>query len=259
MMRQFNLKFSLLASALFIVGCNPQGKNPSSTKSTQVTLQDEAHYAQRGADLSWPGESNNQIQLAENLHAKNFYIIVDGSGSMEETGCGNGQRRIDAAKDSISQFVKVIPKDANAGMYVFDYNGKREVFPLLPTNVESLEHAISDIRYGNKTPLGESLSYGYSQLTSQAKKQQGYGEYNLVVITDGAASDESLMKQQIKYITNNSPVNIHTIGFCLDSHHALNQQGIVNYRSAKNSQELISGLKAVLAESENFDETSFKG
>jgi Ca-activated chloride channel family protein len=52
-------------------------------------------------------------------------------------------------------------------------------------------------------------------------------------------------------------VIVHTIGFCIDSDHVLNQPNRTYYASATNPAELKQGLQAVLAESSVFDADSF--
>jgi Mg-chelatase subunit ChlD len=248
-------KFVITASStLFLLACGQQTPEQQA-KAENVSIVDEKTYAFRGADQSWPGDVANDSILATNLHAKNFYIIVDGSGSMKDTSCGNGRQRIDVAKDSINQFFEALPNDTNTGLYIFDERGPRQAISLQATNIDGLKNAVNRMKAGSKTPLGKSIGVGYAALTEQAKKQQGYGEYNLVIITDGAASDTSLMFNKIDEVMTRSPVNIHTIGFCLEQGHSLNQPGRINYKSAFNSSE----LKSVLAEAESFDTTTFEG
>jgi Ca-activated chloride channel family protein len=250
----------LIASAVTLVAC---GKAPPQTKAQQAgsasTVDSSTSYALRGADHSWPGEAGEDVLLVKDNKVRNFYVIFDGSGSMEETGCGDGKQRIVAAKQSITTFFNAVPKESNVGLLVFDSMGLREVTPLKPIDVQMLSTKINQITAGSGTPLGKSLKIAYQQLSEQGRKQQGYGEYHIVVITDGAASDKAAMNDMVGSIVANSPINLHTIGFCLGSKHALNKKGIVNYRSASNVAELVNGLKDVLAEAESFDTTSFSG
>jgi hypothetical protein len=54
-----------------------------------------------------------------------------------------------------------------------------------------------------------------------------------------------------------SPVVLHTIGFCIGEAHALNQPGRTYYRAADDPGALRRGLDEVLAESPVFDLTEF--
>ncbi|OES24175.1 vWA domain-containing protein [Alteromonas macleodii] len=237
-------------------GCTPPNGGPAATASSAPTTD---AYAFRGSDQSWPSATSADLRLADDATAQNFYFIVDGSSSMGNSGCGGGKTRIEAAKDSLKAFVDVLPANSNTGMFVFDSGGDREVAALANTSPGFIKNKINEIDVSGGTPLGASLEHAYRKLTEQAKLQQGYGEYHLIVVTDGAASDESKMVQMVRTIINSSPVNLHTIGFCVGTGHALNQPGFINYQSANNSTELLSGLKTVLAEAESFTVDAFTG
>ena len=100
---------------------------------------------------------------------------------------------------------------------------------------------------------GDNLHRAYSQ----ARKQLGYGEYTIVVVTDGIANDTRLLANRVRRILDVSPINIYTIGFCIGTDHSLNQAGRTTYKAANNPQELRQGLQEVLAEAEHFDITDF--
>jgi Ca-activated chloride channel family protein len=116
---------------------------------------------------------------------RNFYIIFDGSGSMSYNL--NGEIKIVGAKKAITKFLAQIPQDVNMGLYLFDDNGTREVVPLEPVNKDKLLTAISKSAPGGGTPLAEAILFATKQLIKQRKKQLGYGEYNLIIVTDGEA------------------------------------------------------------------------
>lgn len=216
------------------------------------------YYGSRGADQSWPGSASADIKLAAHTNTVNYYVIFDGSGSMNEQECGDGQSRIQVAKQSIRMFFDALPKTSNVGMLIFDRKGLRDARPLEPNDPKALTSLTDHTRAGGNTPLAESLLYAYQQLTLQGKRQQGYGDYNIVVLTDGEANDTEKLINAVDTITAESPINIHTIGFCLDQHHALNQRGVVNYHSASNAAELIKGFDSVLAEAPSFDDNHFQ-
>ena len=74
------------ALSLTLLGCGERTMSAGGSSGNPKT----PPYAMRGADQSWPGAPGNDIQLASNLQAKNYYFVFDGSGSMEETSCGDG-------------------------------------------------------------------------------------------------------------------------------------------------------------------------
>jgi hypothetical protein len=103
--------------------------------------------------------------------------------------------------------------------------------------------------------LYDAVELAHDTLEQQALRQNGYGTYKMVVITDGEHSSGQNPRREINRILENpqNPVEIHTIGFCIEDS-ALNQPGRTEYQSAKNPQELKKGLDSVLSES-----TQFKG
>lgn len=218
-----------------------------------------APYGMRGVDYSWPGVSAPDQQLTANKLAKNYYIVFDGSGSMDEKSCESSDKKINVAKQALSSFFQTLPADVNVGIFLFDNNGAGEVLPISPLNTDKLNQVVQKIWVGGGTPLGESLRQGYLSLSRQALSQQGYGEYNLVVITDGEASDGETMNKMVDQISQQSSISIHTLGFCLSGQHALNVKGLVNYISANSAQQLLDGLNDVAAESDSFDISAFNG
>ncbi|MET0009605.1 MAG: hypothetical protein ABW109_17225, partial [Candidatus Thiodiazotropha sp. 6PLUC4] len=111
---------------------------------------------------------------------------------------------------------------------------------------------------GGNTPLATAITRGYEALNRQASIQLGYGEYHLVVITDGEASEGEYPDKIIKRILTESPVDVHTIGFCIGRQHVLNQPRYLSYQAADNVQALRQGLQDVLAESPAFTVSSFE-
>ncbi|HOP65078.1 MAG TPA: hypothetical protein PK906_16995, partial [Spirochaetota bacterium] len=85
----------------------------------------------------------------------------------------------------------------------------------------------------------------------------GYGEYSLIILTDGQATDGNKMKYAVDRILEDTPIAIHTIGLKIGAGHALNQPGKIYYKAAENLKELSKGLESVLAETEDFTVTDF--
>lgn len=185
---------------------------------------------------------------------RNFYFIIDGSGSMNGDDCG-GQfaSRVEGAKWAVEEFLKSIPDDANIGLYVFDYHSRREVVELEVGNRTDFLEAVRDIEAGGGTPLASSIEFGVDRLVEQFKKQLGYGDYRLIVVTDGEANKiPSAARYAMRY---NIP--IYTIGLCMDASHELSRFS-VSYQAAGSSEELAKALAETVAESETFDPTVFE-
>jgi uncharacterized protein with von Willebrand factor type A (vWA) domain len=185
----------------------------------------------------------------DQIPKKNYYIILDGSGSM--TG-----EKLAVAKVALKKFISLIPSGSNIALTVFDRNGNYERSSFGSTRAK-ISSDIDRVAAGGNTPLGKSIEIAGNTLGKQAKKQLGYGEYNLVIITDGQATDPNRMDRAVKKILKKSPIVIHTIGFHIGKGHPLNQPGKIYYKTAKNFDELSKGLEEVLAEIEDFTVKEF--
>ena len=203
---------------------------------------------------AWPPEikEGEKVEIVKDLLAKNYYVILDSSGSMAEDKCADGSTKSAVSKKAFAEFIGVVPEQANLGLLVFDKDGVRERTPLGKKNRDRILAEVNAVQPGDGTPLHDAIIAGYAAIEKQAKVQLGYGEYHLIIVTDGQANPGQEPNAVVNRILANTPVMIHTIGFCIDTNHALNQLGRTNYRTAKDPQELVKGLKAVVAESERF-------
>ncbi|HEV8096565.1 MAG TPA: vWA domain-containing protein, partial [Burkholderiales bacterium] len=134
----------------------------------------------------------------------------------------------------------------------------REQIPLAPGNRDRFKAVLAQVRAGGGTPLQSSITQAYAKLEVQGARQLGYGEYHLVVVTDGEASDGQDPTAAVKVILDRSPVVLHTIGFCIGPKHSLNQPGRTIYKAADDPNQLRQHLSDVLAEAPRFDVTGFK-
>ena len=263
------LRSIIIIGALVVVGfaivedlldIRRAGKSTSPTAQFQpVASAAGNNYALRAVDNTWPAIETAQSMVADNLSRKNYYLVMDGSGSMAESRCSSGKSKISVAKSAVIEFINKIPGDANLGLLVFDKRGTSERVPL---GLNARDQAIAEIRRvqsGGGTPLDSVIRLAYRSLTRQAESQLGYGEYHLVVVTDGEASEGQNPSGIVKTVTADSPVVLHTIGFCISGSHSLNQAGITLYKSANNPMDLARGLDSVLAEASDFTVDSFEG
>jgi hypothetical protein len=195
--------------------------------------------------------------VASDLTRSNYYVVFDASGSMTDSRCAGDRSKLEVAKQALLRFASRLPANANLGLHVFDAQGIRQVLPLGPLDREALEHNVRSIRAGGGTPLAESALEAYAVLTAQGRKQLGYGEYHLVIVTDGEATGED-PRAAVNRIVGESPVIVNTIGFCISDTHSLNQAGRVVYKAADNPAALEQTLADVLAEAPSFDVTRFE-
>jgi hypothetical protein len=187
--------------------------------------------------------------------ARNFYFVFDGSGSMLQRPENDSKfgSKIEGAKWAVREFAQHLPEDANIGLYLFDNSGPREEVPLGPENKAAFLQAIEDVSAGGGTPLQQSIHTGVDALVGQYKRQLGYGEYRLVIVTDGLADG---LDEAADYATQYG-IPMYTIGLCVGEDHPLRQLS-VSYRAADTMEDLRDALKDTLAESEVFDASTFE-
>ena len=110
-------------------------------------------------------------------------------------------------------------------------------------------------RHGG-TPLHNATNLGLVKLVEQYKKQLGYGEYRLIIVTDGMASNESLFKSALIRSIRYPFISIYGIGLCINGNHLLKTYSIAYY-DAQNYEELGAALEETSAELNVFDPESF--
>ena len=195
---------------------------------------------------------------AEVSLARNFYFIFDGSGSMADpldrrcTGDRKSARKIDGAQSAVAEFMKAVPSTVRLGLFVFDANRPREVVPLAADNRAQFLKAVSDVHAGGGTPLAAAIRIGTDALVKQYKKQLGYGEFRLVVVTDGLADD---IPAAAIYAAQRG-IPLYAIGLCIGGDHPLRQYS-VSYRAADSFEDLQRGLEDTLAELPDVAPTDF--
>jgi len=219
-------------------------------------------YATSPLQNNWPNNEENTessvLTASEDLIAKNYYLVLDASGSMMEDSCeSSGSNKMKSAIEALGHFASQLPEDANFGLAVFLYGELKELLPLGKNNRNDVVERVSQIIPSGGTPLDLAVNFGYKKLLDQGMLQQGYGEYNLVIITDGIATSGHEPMRAVTHMLSEAPVALHTIGFCVEENHSLNLAGLTAYRSANDPESLKQGLVEVLAESPDFDLSSF--
>jgi Ca-activated chloride channel homolog len=274
-MKGFNrlLLLAILAAVVYYVGWQgaeqrtPQPSAPKAVPAPAPTVTAQPPAAPPAFPTSmagrmipaWPPIKDNAVStpLANSLIAKNFVLIYDGSGSMAKQGCSGERAKYEVARDAVIDWAASVPEDANLGLVVFDRNGFSIRLPLGLGNRPQFKNEVKKVVPDRSTPLAAALDLAYSMLTQQATKQLGYGDYTVVIVTDGAADDIPALENSVNMVLATSPIMIHTIGFCITADHSLNRSGRTTYRAANNPAELRKGLSEVLAESETFDIDGF--
>ena len=246
----------ILAGGL-LAACEEEQSVSKAVPAQTETKQAASTTSPKENSWVWPGVADQSIVYESVLTKANYMIVFDGSGSMDDPACGGSSKKIDEGKEAVAAFVDAIPDDANIGFYAFDSNGRSIRVGLNTGNKPQVVASINGVQQGSGTPLKTAVRAGYDALTAQAQKQLGYGRYALVIVTDGAASTGEDPTKLVNAIINDTPVEIHTVGFCLGDRHSLNQPGRTFYASATSAAEVLKSLEDVLAESADVDVSDF--
>jgi Ca-activated chloride channel family protein len=264
----WNIARTALVACAFI-GLTACGDDSSSTSNNQQPAQSTQSAPAKAATPSQPAAQAPELQGEASLDV-NLYVVFDGSGSMdncppippnpnERNYDGHCQRKINGAKEAVAAVVKTLPPHTNLGLYVFDNNGRSERVKLGPNNSTQFLNQVSRIVAGDGTPLGPAMDKGARALEDQYKKQLGYGEYRLVVVTDGMPDYMSDVTKALDGIKKSGvPISIYTIGFGMnDPNHPL-RKASVTFWAAYTGEQVKDALQKSLSESQDFDPSDFQ-
>ncbi len=258
------MKKLIYASALLLIlsvvlsGCGEDADHPK-IKTPAPQQKAPASVTKKTVESSvWPPPAKDQSKIlpADQWTGKNYVMIFDGSGSMGAQGCSGNTTKNAVAQEAVVEWAQSVPADANLGLIVFDRNGFSTRLQLGQGERQAFVQQVQAVVPGQGTPLTQAVQKGYETLTAQAGKQMGYGEYYMVIVTDGAANKPKRLTKTVNAVLAHSPIIISTIGFCIAETHTLNQPGRTIYKAANNPEALRQGLQDVLAESESFDDVT---
>ncbi len=265
-MKNLIILLFLSAALVILTGCGEdadQRKKAAPKKKTVASQPKKQNIPDAdkevGVSCVWPPpveEQQDNILPADQWTRKNYVMIFDGSGSMKEQRCSGDQIKSQVAKDAVAEWARSISEDAHLGLIAFDKSGLSVRLQLDEGGQQEFVHKVQAVTPGSGTPLTESVKKAYEILTDQARKQLGYGEYHMVIVTDGAANKPKNLTRAVSAVLQRSPIIISTIGFCIADTHSLNQPGRTVYKAADNPTALRQGLQEVLAESESFDDVT---
>lgn len=189
--------------------------------------------------------------------ARNFYFIIDGSGSMAERTCaGNFPSKLEAAKWAVGKLLATLEADVNLGLTTFDGAGRRVRVRLGHAAHAAVLAGVTELTAGGGTPLGRALSDAIHALGPQKRLQQGYGEYHIVVVTDGQAEDAPVLARAVARARHDG-FDLHAVGFCVEADSVL-RSGSASYRSARDPKDLRAALVSAVAEADSFEAVSFE-
>ena len=183
------------------------------------------------------------IVLAE----QKVVVVVDDSGSMDDRMRGERVRKIDAAKRSLSVVLEKLPADARLGVLALN-NGW--LMPLQQIDRSQIQQRVDQLRARGGTPLGTRMKEATNELLKLRAKEV-YGDYRLLVVTDGEAGDQDVLEAALPDIMSRG-ILVDVIGVDMDSEHSL-ATFVHNYRRADDPRSLEEALSSSLAESDQLD------
>jgi Mg-chelatase subunit ChlD len=162
--------------------------------------------------------------------------------------------RLRSAKMAAIELVNKLPEEVAIGLYAFDASGEGERVPLGLKNRAAILKAIGKFEAGGATPLNRACIIGTETLVTKRAMQLGYGEFRLIVLTDGQSSDSltPFTRKMQRLLDKGDSIPLYTIGFQLAGDHALRQWSVF-YQNAQNLEELKKALADATAELESFD------
>lgn len=191
-----------------------------------------------------------QTGTAENgVHTDNIVIILDASGSMKDKfRADETKSKMDAAKEALKEVLAKVPDGTNIGLLVFSGRNIPDewVYPLRPKDTAKLMNAIDMLQPEGGTPLGRYMRIGANRLLQQREKQYNYGNYRLLIVTDGEAQDADRVAQHTPEILNRQ-IRLDVIGVDMKTEHKLATDAD-SYRRADNPGELVAAVSQILAE-----------
>lgn len=193
------------------------------------------------------------IGLPQGIEAgQNVIVVLDDSGSMRQQMRTDDGRisRIQAAKNALSKVVQGLPDDAQLGILLLNNSnngrGNTWLVPLGPLSATVVLPKIAQIRADGGTPLGSQMKIGADALLDLRQKQI-YGDYRLLVITDGEASDANLLEAYLPDILSRG-FSVDVIGVDMAAKHSLAGRAH-SYRRADDARSFEKALQEIFAES----------
>ncbi len=174
-------------------------------------------------------------------------IVLDDSGSMNKAMAGNEPKMV-VAKRAINRVIETLPPNTQLGILLMNgaSSAKGWLVPLGPLDVVEASRKVEATVADGGTPLGASMKRGLDELL-KLREQRPYGDYRLLVVTDGEASDADILQRNLPSIVSRGIV-LDVIGVDMKADHSLAKRSH-SYRRANDAQSFEKALKEVFAES----------
>lgn len=182
----------------------------------------------------------------------NVVVILDNSGSME-TQMARSESRMEAAKRSLLAVLKLTPPDANVGVILLNPQELNDywLIPLGPIDRGQTRQAIRNIRAGGPTQLGGAMKLAADALMERRATQK-YGQYKLLLVTDGEATDQREVDLYLPEIQSRGLLT-DVIGVDMGQQHSLATRAST-YRNAADPASLEKAISAVVLGESSYDD-----
>lgn len=176
--------------------------------------------------------------------AKNVVVVVDDSGSMADR-MREGTERMQAAKQALQTVLNNLPQESKVGILALNQGW---IIPLEKLDRSKSTSRINRLKARGGTLLGENMKVAADALMA-LREDQVYGEYTLLVVTDGEANDPDYLAHVLPDIMTRG-FNVDVIGVDMVSDHSLATR-VHNYRRADDVSSLKTAIEESLAESDD--------
>ncbi|MCY2975558.1 MAG: VWA domain-containing protein [Planctomycetota bacterium] len=177
-------------------------------------------------------------------------VLLDDSGSMRNQMRTESalEPRMAVAKTALTRVVEQLSPQTTFGLLLM--NGARSnggwLVPLAALDRASALSRIANVKADGGTPLGQSMKSAIDELLER-RGEVPYGDYRLLVVTDGEATDRNTLDQYLPDMVARGIV-IDVIGVDMQSDHSLASRAH-SYRRANDASSFEQALTEIFAES----------
>lgn len=136
----------------------------------------------------------------EKLKNRDYYLLIDKSGSMSTKDCPNGKSRWDYAKESTLAIAKKLDEYDPDGITVIPFSSTPTVFP--NTTVDKVDEIFAKNEPMGGTNLAAALQAVFDDyLDNKARNKAKPNGILALVVTDGQPDDENAVAKAISNFT----------------------------------------------------------
>jgi Ca-activated chloride channel homolog len=186
--------------------------------------------------------------LATDQQANDYIVVLlDASGSMDETIRSTGQQKIVAAKVALTDMIAGLDQDTQIGLLVMEGNVDGWAYPLGPLDKTKFLAAVKHVKPNHGTPLGTFMATATNALLKERAKNRNTGNYRLVILTDGVVKgrEKGMVERFTPEIVGRG-IKVQAIGLDMKSDHVL--KTMVQFSAADDGDQLRTQMRRAVAE-----------